>query len=96
MINQFLRGRNEQCHPVPAREKSRPMTSGARGAAQILFFTGVRYQRWGEDTHAPQPQGQSSRRKRERVQIGETEGGGRANANVRDTKVGAFLIRARP
>jgi len=51
------------------------MTSGDRGAAQILFFTGVRYQRWGEDTHAPQPRAQSSRRKRERVQIGETERG---------------------
>ena len=48
----------------------RRMASGDRGAAQILFFTGVRYQRWGEDTHAPQPQAQSSRRKR--VQIGET------------------------
>ena len=42
-----------------------------RGAAQILFFTGVRYQRWGEGTHA-QPQEQSSRRKRERIQVGET------------------------
>ena len=48
----------------------RRMVSGDRGAAEILFFTGVRYQRWGEDTHAPQPQAQSSRRKR--VQIGET------------------------
>jgi hypothetical protein len=46
------------------------MASGDRGAAQILFFTGVRYQRWGEDTRGPQPQAQSSRRKR--VQIGET------------------------
>jgi hypothetical protein len=53
----------------------RRMASGDRGAAQILFFTGVRYQRWGEDTHAPQPQAQSARRKRERVQIGETERG---------------------
>jgi len=50
------------------------MASGDRGAAQILFFTGVRYQRWSEDTHAPQPRAQSSRRKRERVQI-ETERG---------------------
>jgi hypothetical protein len=54
---------------------SRRMAPGDRGAAQILFFTGVRYQRWGEDTHAPQPQAQSSRRKRERVQICETERG---------------------
>jgi hypothetical protein len=53
----------------------RRMASGDRGAAQILFFTGVRYQRWGEETHAPPRQAQSSRRKRERVQIGETERG---------------------
>lgn len=58
----------------PAKSPSR-MASGGRGAAQILFFTGVRYQRWSEDTHAPQPRAQSSRRKRERVQIGETERG---------------------
>ena len=50
----------------------RRMVSGDRGAAEILFFTGVRYQRWSEDMHAPQPQAQSSRRKRERVQIAET------------------------
>jgi hypothetical protein len=50
---------------------ARRVASGDRGAVQILFFTGVRYQRWGEGTHA-QPQEQSSRRKRERVQIGET------------------------
>jgi hypothetical protein len=50
----------------------RRMASDDCGAAQILFFTGVRYQRWGEDAHAPQPQAQSPRRKRERVQIGET------------------------
>jgi hypothetical protein len=58
---------------IPFRPANSPrrMTSGDRGAAQILFFTGVRYQRWGEDTHA-QPQEQNSRRKRERVQIGET------------------------
>jgi hypothetical protein len=53
----------------------RRTASGDRGSAQILFFTGVRYQRWGEDTHAPQRQVQSARRKRERVQIGETERG---------------------
>jgi hypothetical protein len=50
----------------------RRMVSGDRGAAEILFFTGVRYQRWSEDTHAPQPQAQSSRRKRERGQVAET------------------------
>jgi hypothetical protein len=50
---------------------ARRVASGDRGAAQILFFTGVRYQRWSEDTQA-QPQEPSSRRKRERVQICET------------------------
>ena len=53
----------------------RRIASGDRGAAQILFFTGVRYQRWSEDAHVPQPQAQSSRRKRERVEIGGTERG---------------------
>ena len=58
---------------IPFRPANSPrrMTSGDRGAAQILFFTGVRYHRWDEDTHV-QPQEQNSRRKRERVQIGET------------------------
>ena len=65
---------NNVIHFRPANSPRR-MASGDRGAAQILFFTGVRYQRWGEDTHAPQPRAQSSRRKRERVQIGETERG---------------------
>lgn len=62
---------------IPFRPANSPrrMVSGDRGAAQILFFTGVRYQRWGEDAHAPRPRAQSSRRKRERVQIGETERG---------------------
>ena len=62
---------------IPFRPANSPrrMTSADRGAAQILFFTGVRYQRWGEDTHAPQPQAQSSRRKRDRAPIGETERG---------------------
>jgi hypothetical protein len=50
---------------------ARRVAPGDRGGAQILFFTGVRYQRWSEDTHA-QPQEQSSRQKRERVRIGET------------------------
>jgi hypothetical protein len=49
----------------------RGMASGDRGA-QILFFTGVRYQRWGEDARAPAPQPQGSRRKRARVEIGGT------------------------
>jgi hypothetical protein len=50
----------------------RRIASDDRGAAQILFFTGVRYQRWSEDAQALQPQAQSSRRKRERVEIGGT------------------------
>jgi hypothetical protein len=62
---------NNVIHFRPANNPRR-MASGDRGAAQILFFTGVRYQRWGEDTHAPQPKAQSSRRKRDRVQTGET------------------------
>jgi hypothetical protein len=57
-------------------DSPRRMVLGDRGAAQILFFTGVRYQRWGEDAHTPQPQ--SSRRRR--VQIGET---GRERKNQR-------------
>jgi hypothetical protein len=61
---------NNIIHFRPAISHRR-MASGDRGAAQILFFTGVRYQRWSEDAHAPQPQAQSSRRKREGVQIGE-------------------------
>jgi hypothetical protein len=65
---------NNVIHFRPANNPGR-MVSGDRGAAQILFFTGVRYQRWGEDTPAPQPQAQGSGRKRERVQIGETERG---------------------
>jgi hypothetical protein len=60
---------NNVIHFRPANSPRRT-ASGDRGAAQILFFTGVRYQRWGEDTLALQPQAQSSRRKR--VQIGET------------------------
>jgi hypothetical protein len=65
---------NNVIHFRPASSPRR-MASGDRGAAQILFFTGVRYQRWSEDTHAPQPQPQSSRRKRERVEIGGTARG---------------------
>jgi hypothetical protein len=48
------------------------MASGDRGAAQILFFTGVRYQRWSEDARAPVRQARGSRRKR---QAGETGSG---------------------
>lgn len=49
----------------------RRAASGDRGAAQILFFTGVRYQRWSQDGRAPKQQAQSSRRKRERAELGE-------------------------
>ncbi len=45
---------NNVIHFRPAN-RPRRMASGDRGAAQILFFTGVRYQRWSEDAHAPQP-----------------------------------------
>jgi hypothetical protein len=62
---------NNVIHFRPANRERR-IASGDSGAAQILFFTGVRYQRWSEETHAPQPQAESSRRKRERIQIGET------------------------
>jgi hypothetical protein len=65
---------NNVIHFRPANNPRR-MTSGDRDAAQILFFTGVRYQRGGEDAHVPQLQAQTSRRKRERIQIGETERG---------------------
>jgi hypothetical protein len=61
---------NNVIHFRPANNPRR-MASGNRGAAaQILFFTGVRYQRWSEDAHAPQLQAQNSRRKR--VQTAET------------------------
>ena len=62
---------NNIIHFRPANSPRR-MASNGRCAAQILFFTGVRYQRWGEETGAPQPQVLSSRRKRGRVEIGET------------------------
>ena len=43
----------------------RRVASGGRGGAQILFFTGVRYQRWSEEANAPEPQPQTARRKRQ-------------------------------
>jgi len=45
------------------------MASGDRGA-QILFFTGVRYQRMSEDPLAPTPQSQRACRKRQGVEMG--------------------------
>jgi hypothetical protein len=62
---------NNVIHFRPANSPRRT-ASGNRVAAQILFFTGVRYQRWSEDAQASQPQVQGSRRKRERVEIGGT------------------------
>jgi hypothetical protein len=46
------------------------MASGDRGAAQILFFTGVRYQRWSEDPRTPARQAQGARRKRQAAEAG--------------------------
>ena len=60
---------NNVIHFRPANSPRR-VASGDRGAAQILFFTGVRYQRWSDDAQASQPQPQSPPRKRERVEIG--------------------------
>ena len=48
----------------------RRMASGDRGAAQILFFTGVRYQRWSEDAHPSARQAQGARRKRQATEVG--------------------------
>jgi hypothetical protein len=52
----------------------RPANSPRRTAsgdcvAQILFFTGVRYQRWSEDPRASAEAPQRARRKRERAEI---------------------------
>jgi len=46
----------------------RRAASGDRGA-QILFFTGVRYQRWSDDPRAQGEEPQRARRKRERAEI---------------------------
>jgi hypothetical protein len=70
---------NNVIHFLPANSPRR-IASGNHGAAQILFFTGVRYQRWSEDAQASQPQAQGSRRKRERVEIG---GAGRGRKSQR-------------
>ena len=54
--------------------RPRRMASGDRGA-QILFFTGVRYQRMSEDARAPAPQSQPVRRKRQGVEMGSVRTG---------------------
>jgi hypothetical protein len=46
----------------------RRTASGDRGA-QILFFTGVRYQRWNDDPRAPAEPPQRARQKREGAEI---------------------------
>jgi hypothetical protein len=46
------------------------MASGDRRGAQILFFTGVRYQRWSEDAPAPARQSQGPERKRQAAEPG--------------------------
>ena len=55
----------------------RPMAACDRGA-QILFFTGVRYQRVNEDPPGGQP-----RRERRKRQGGEMGGAGRGGAGQR-------------
>ena len=52
----------------------RRVASGDRGA-QILFFTGVRYQRWSDDPRAAPEQTPRPRRKRERAEIREAGSG---------------------
>jgi hypothetical protein len=47
----------------------RRMASGDRGA-EILFFTGVRYQRMGEDPPAPAPRSRPARGKRQAAEVG--------------------------
>jgi hypothetical protein len=54
-------------------DSPRRTPSGDRGA-QILFFTGVRYQRMGEETPAS-PQPTRARRKRQRGGVGEAQSG---------------------
>jgi hypothetical protein len=61
---------NNVIHFRPANSPRRTAL-GRRGAAQILFFTGVRYQRWSDDPRAATEQTQRARRKRERAEIGE-------------------------
>jgi hypothetical protein len=62
----------------PANSRRR-LATGDRGA-QILFFTGVRYQRTSEDARPPTPQSRRDRRKGERKEIG---GSGRGGASQR-------------
>jgi hypothetical protein len=52
----------------------RRTASGDRGA-QILFFTGVRYQRMGEEPPASAREPPRARRKRRRGEVGEAQSG---------------------
>ena len=65
---------NNVIHFRPANSPRR-MASGDRGAAQILFFTGVRYQRWSEDARAPQRASAKRAAKARARQIGEAGSG---------------------
>jgi hypothetical protein len=60
---------NNVIHFRPANSPRRT-ASGDRGAAQILFFTGVRYQRWSEDAHQPARRAEGVRRKRQAAEAG--------------------------
>jgi hypothetical protein len=60
---------NNVIHFRPANS-SRRTASGDRGTAQILFFTGVRYQRWSEDAHPPARRAEGVRRKRQAAEAG--------------------------
>ena len=60
---------NNVIHFRPANSPRR-MASSDRGAAQILFFTGVRYQRWSEDGRPPARQAEGARRKRQGAEAG--------------------------
>jgi hypothetical protein len=55
-------------------DSPRRTAPGDRGA-QILFFTGVRYQRMGEDPPASAPQPTRARRKRQRGGVSEAQSG---------------------
>ncbi len=50
-------------------DSPRRVASGDRGA-EILFFTGVRYERMGEDRPAAAPRSRPARRKRQAVEAG--------------------------
>ena len=71
MIDRFSTGAalNNVIHFRSANSPRR-MASDDRGAAQILFFTGVRYQRWSEDADPPAHRAGGARRKRLPAEMG--------------------------